>query len=176
MSVNVRPKQGSLFCLAQDLTARRVLANVTISNGLAWSRDTRTLYFIDSATQSVWAFDYEVNTGNLGNRRQAIRIPKRDGAPDGMTIDADGMLWVAHWGGGRITRWNPKTGRLLRTCRLPISLVTSCAFGGPNLDELFITSARDSLTPQQLARESLAGGLFRMRPGVTGLADRSFAG
>ena len=176
MSATEKPNQGSLFCLDPDLSVRRAVSRVSISNGLAWSREADTMYFIDSAEQVVWAFDYDLATARIRNRRTVIRIPKRDGVPDGMTRDAEGMLWVAHWGGSQVTRWDPRRGRLLQTLRLPVSLVTSCAFGGARLDELFITSARVSLSPSQLERQPLAGGLFRVQPGVQGVAPDEFAG
>jgi sugar lactone lactonase YvrE len=176
MDLGARPGRGSLYVLNSQLRVRCVLNGVTISNGMAWSLDARTLYYIDSASQDIWAFDYDRRTGNIYNRRIAFRIPKRLGLPDGMTIDVEGMLWVALWGGGRVARWNPQTGNLLETIRLPVSLVTSCSFGGPGLSVLFITSARTSLNRTGLAREPLAGGLFRVEPGPIGTANHQFAG
>lgn len=176
MDLDAKADQGSLFCLDTNLRVRRVLRTLAIPNGMAWSLDTQTMFFIDSGLQVVWAFDYDRDTGRVSNRRAVIRIPKRAGVPDGMTIDAEGMLWVALWGGGRVVRWNPQTGKLLQTISLPISLVTSCAFGGSNLDVLFITSARISLRKPALLREPLAGGVFRAHTGVNGIADYPFAG
>ena len=176
MSVKLLRGKGRLYSVNPDLGVRQVLDKLTIPNGLAWSHDARTMYFIDSAAQAVAAFDYDLETGGIRRRRVLIRIPKRDGTPDGMSIDAEGMLWVAHWGGWRVTRWDPVKRRLLQTVWLPVSQVTSCAFGGKNLDELYVTSARDGLSERKLAQEPAAGGVFRCRPGVRGLPAHEFAG
>ena len=110
MNLNARRGDGRLFCLDENLKVRSVLQNLSIPNGLAWSKDAQTMFFIDSARQIIWAFDYNQETGMIRNRRVIVRIPKREGVPDGMTMDNEGMLWVALWGGGKIARWNPKNG------------------------------------------------------------------
>jgi sugar lactone lactonase YvrE len=176
MNLNARANHGSLLYLDTDLHVRQVLHNLTIPNGIIWSLDMRTMFFIDSGRQIVWAFDYDGAAGQILNRRAVIRIAKRDGVPDGMTIDAEGMLWVALWGGGRVTRWNPQSGKLLQTVPLPVSLVTSCAFGGAKLDVLFITSARTSLGKDALSKEPLAGGIFRVPTDVCGIPSHPFRG
>lgn len=176
MDLDAKRGRGSLFWLDAKLKVRRVLKNLSIPNGMAWSRDARTMYFIDSARQMIGAFDYDQASGTIQNRRVAVRIPKRAGVPDGMTMDNEGLLWVAMWGGCKVTRWNPQNGKLLQTISLPVSLVTSCAFGGTNMDILFITSARTSLSKAALLREPLAGGIFYINPGVSGMADCLFAG
>ena len=163
---------GSLFCLFPDLHCERKLTGVVCSNGIVWSLDQRTLYYIDTPRLTVDAFDYDVATGVISNRRVAITIPSGVGRPDGSTLDADGMLWVAHWRGGRVTRWNPRTGALLATVTVPVQQVTSCAFGGPKLDRLFITTARRGTE----TTEPLAGGLFGADVGVKGLEAFEFAG
>ena len=176
MNLDAKANQGSLVCLDANYRARQVLGNLTIPNGMIWSLDGRTMFFIDSGLQIVWAFDYDGDTGKISNRRSAIQIPKRDGVPDGMTIDAKGMLWIALWGGGRVTRWNPGSGKLLQTIPLPVSLVTSCAFGGANLDVLFITSARLSLGKRALSKQPMAGGVFQIRTDVCGIPSHPFTG
>jgi sugar lactone lactonase YvrE len=170
------PKQGALYVLEADGRVWRALSEVSTSNGLVWSHDHQTMYYIDTRTREVAAFDYDLATGAIANRRAAVTIPPTDGFPDGMTMDAEGMLWVAHWDGGRVTRHNPADGRLLQTLTLPVSRVTSCAFGGPRLDELYITSARTGLADAELAPQPLAGGLFRARPGAVGVPAYEFAG
>ena len=172
----VLPGAGSLYCLDADHKVRRAVSPVAISNGLAWSADKATFYFIDSLAQSVDAFDYDDETGEIRNRRTVISIAKETGLPDGMTIDAEGMLWVALWGTGRVGRWNPADGKLVQSVEVPASQTTACAFGGPNLDELYITSARVGLNAAALAGEPHAGGLFRARPGVRGVEAFEFAG
>ena len=167
---------GSLYCLDAQQRVTRRLSGVTCSNGLAWSRDLTTMYYVDSGAQTVDAFDYDHASGEIGNRRAVITLPDDYGLPDGMTLDAEGMLWVAGWGRHRLSRWNPADGALLRTYELPVSKVTACAFGGPHLDALSITSARTGLDAAALAREPLAGGLFVVYPGVSGLPAFEYAG
>jgi len=170
------PESGSLYCLFADHTVRRMLENVSCSNGIVWSGDRRTMYYIDTPRFTVDAFDYDPATGAIRNRRVAITIPRPMGSPDGSTLDADDMLWVAHFGGGSVSRWNPRTGKLLQTVKLPVANVTSCAFGGPRLDDLYITTARLGLTESALAQQPQAGGLFRARVGVTGVPAFEYAG
>jgi len=171
-----RQRAGSLYCLDADGDVRRAIADVTVSNGLAWSRDHTTMYYIDTPTQAVAAFDYDVATGAIANRRVVISIPAGSGWPDGMTIDAEGMLWVAHWGGSCVTRWDPARGTALETITLPTAHVTSCCFGGPGLDQLYITTARQGLSAAELAAQPTAGSIFRARPGVGGLPADVYAG
>ncbi|OAM88083.1 SMP-30/gluconolactonase/LRE family protein [Termitidicoccus mucosus] len=148
---------------------RRLLSGVSISNGLAWSLDHSRMYYIDTPTRTISVFDYDLGRGGLRNRRAAVEIPERMGLPDGMTIDAEGMLWVALWGGGAVTRWDPGTGKLLCHYALPVTHVTSCAFGGPGLRTLFVTTARADLGADELARQSLAGAIFAIKTGVAGV-------
>jgi len=137
--------------------------DATISNGFVWSIDQTLFYYIDSPTRCVKAFDYDFQTKEIKDPKVIIRFFDGDGVPDGMTQDTEGMLWIAHWGGGKITRWNPRTGACLGTLRLPVSNVTSCTFGGSELDELYITTAREGLSDEQLELEPYAGGVFRIK-------------
>ena len=105
-----------------------------------------------------------------------VAVPESDGVPDGMTIDSEGMLWVAHWGGWQVVRWNPATGEKLDAIRVPSEKVTSCAFGGEDLGDLYITTARAGVSDDEAAEQPNAGGLFRARPGVTGIEAYEFAG
>ncbi|HTI30100.1 MAG TPA: SMP-30/gluconolactonase/LRE family protein, partial [Methylomirabilota bacterium] len=164
---------GALYRLDPDGQARMVLDEVTISNGLAWSLDGGTMYFIDTPTQRVDAFSFDGVTGEIGDRRPEIHLPPEAGAPDGMTIDAEGGLWIALWGGAAVHRY--LDGRLDQVIELPVSQPTSCCFGGASLDELYVTSAREGLSAPRLRAEPLAGALFRVRPGVRGLAPAVFA-
>jgi sugar lactone lactonase YvrE len=117
-----------------------------------------------------------MNTGNIDNERVAITVPEEVGLPDGMTIDANGMLWVAHFGGSRVNRWDPNTGQILDTIELPASQITACAFGDKDLDTLYITSATQGFDDAALEREPYAGGLFSVKPGVQGVVAHGFAG
>lgn len=163
---------GALYRLDSGGAVTRVFAGVTISNGLAWSADAATMYYIDSPTQRIDAFSYAAETGEIRDRRPMVDIPAELGSPDGMTIDADGGLWVALWGGGAVHRY--LDGRLDRVIRLPVSRPTSCAFGGPDLDELYVTSAWKGLSADARRAEPLAGALFRVRPGVRGVLPSVF--
>jgi sugar lactone lactonase YvrE len=167
--------RGSLYRLDPGGTVTRVLADVSISNGLGWSPDERTLYYIDSPTQRIDAYDYHRSSGAISNRRTVVEIEAGDGLPDGLTVDAEGFLWVALWGGSTIRRYAPD-GRLDHVVELPVSQVTSCAFGGSDLADLYVTSAWAGLEEQQRRAEPVAGGVFRLRPGVCGLPVRGFAG
>jgi sugar lactone lactonase YvrE len=175
LAMDGTPGAAALYCLEPDGTVRRLLEGVTTSNGLDWSPDGGSLYYIDTPTRRLDRFAYDVERGQL--RADGIVATTDDvpGMPDGMTCDVDGNLWVAFWEGGRVRCYAPD-GRLLAEERLPVSLVTSCTFGGPALDELYVTSARDGLTPEQLAREPLAGAIFRLRPGIRGRRPIGFAG
>lgn len=176
MSMIRTPRAGSLYLLEPDHTVRRVLSDVTTSNGLDWSEDHRTMYYIDTPTMLVRAFDFDLENGTLDHERIVIRFSEGVGRPDGMTADAEGMLWIAHWDGGRVTRWDPDTGRLLQTVSLPVARVTSCAFGGADLDTLYITTARHGLDAQQQEQQPHAGSLFALRPGVVGRPAHRYAG
>ncbi|MCG3148077.1 MAG: 6-deoxy-6-sulfogluconolactonase [Verrucomicrobiae bacterium] len=161
---------GNLYCLFPDHRVERKLTGIGCSNGIVWSLDHKTMYFIDTRLQRVDAFDYDLATAHIGNRRVAFAVPKELGYPDGSTLDADGMLWIAHWGGACVTRWNPATGQHLATVKFPTPQITSCAFGGPKLDQLYVTSAR-------IGQETdpLAGALFCVDVGVKGIPANEFA-
>ena len=171
MELGAASGRGSLYRLDPGGTVTRVLTDVSISNGLGWSPDERTLYYIDSPMQRIDAYDYARASGTIANRRTVAEIEPADGLPDGLAVDAEGCLWVALWGGSSVRRYTPE-GRLDLAVELPVSQVSSCAFGGPGLDELYVTSARTDLDETEPA----AGGLFRLRPGVRGLPARRFAG
>lgn len=137
---------GALYCLEGNGHVRKAFGGVTISNGIAWSPDDRIMYYIDSPTKQVTAFDFDALTGELANKRTVVAFAEAEGIPDGMTIDEDGMIWVAHWGGYQVSRWNPSTGRKLLQIDVPVRNVTSCAFGGKHLDELYITTSSIGVT------------------------------
>ncbi|WP_438433134.1 SMP-30/gluconolactonase/LRE family protein [Gorillibacterium sp. sgz500922] len=168
MSLNGQQKRGKLYRLDADGSVHSILDGFTTSNGLAWTADGRTMYHIDTPTLLVMAYTFDPDTGEVSQPRAAVRFPEEEGFPDGMTIDAEGMLWVAHWGGGKVSRFDPATGERLAEIAVPAEQVTSCAFGGRELDELYITTARTGLSEEQLKRQPAAGGLFRIKPGVKG--------
>ncbi len=182
MSLTEDKEAGSVYVMeenkeAQSISSKIVISKVTISNGMAWSKDGSTFYFIDTPSSEVIAYDYDLNTGQIKNKRVVISIPIAEGFPDGMTIDTEGMLWVAHWGGWQVTRWNPLTGKQLHSISLPAAKITSCTFGGAHLTDLYITSAKVGLSSQELMEQPLAGSLFIVpNCGYQGYAADEFLG
>lgn len=176
MALDSRKNGGVLYRFDKDKSVHIMLENVTISNGIVWTADKKTMYYNDTPTGTIQAFDYDDASGNITNRRVAVKIPKDIGAPDGMTIDAEGNLWVALWGGGIVGKFNPITGELLQKVIVPAPNVSSCAFGGKNLDILFITTARQWMNETQLKNFPLSGGLFSVKPGVRGVRAEFYKG
>lgn len=162
-----RTPTGALYTLDLDGTVRELFGGVTVSNGLAWSASGDRMYYIDSALQSVDVMDYDLAAGTVSGRHTLVDIPAADGTPDGMTVDAEGCLWVAFWGGAAIRRYSP-AGALIGEVELPASRITSCAFGGPNLDRLFITSAAVGATADDPPGPH-DGALFVLEPGCVGV-------
>ena len=148
---------------------------MTMSNGLGWSPDDRTFYYVDSAAQRLDVFDHDPDSGRLGGRRPLVSVPAEVGIPDGLAVDADGCVWLAIWGAGSIHRYTP-AGVLDGVLDVPASNVTSCAFGGAGLTDLFVTTASRGLSPAQLAEQPHAGGIFAATPGVVGLEPQGYAG
>ncbi len=175
MSMAEAPGGGSLYRVTGGWKIDRMVEGVTISNGLAWSADDRVMYYIDSPTRRVDAFDFDAGAGTVSNRRTIIHLPEGMGYPDGMCIDVEGKLWVAIWGGSCVARWDPATGKLVGKIAVPVRDVTSCCFGGPALDELYITTASRDLDTAGRQAMPLAGGVFRVKPGVKGTAATRFA-
>ncbi len=163
---------GNLYLLEGDGSVRVAVEGVTISNGLAWTPDGRTLYYIDTPTHAVDAFDVDPETGAVSNRRTIAEVP--EGSPDGMAIDDEGMLWVAVWGGYRVDRIDPSSGKVIGAVRIPARQVSSVCFGGPALDRLFITTAWTGLDPATIAAEPHGGDVFVAEPGVTGPPSTRF--
>lgn len=160
MSLTETPLAGNVYLLDKDLVVTKKIEQVSISNGMAWSRNCQTFYYIDTPTYSIVAYDYNNITGEITNKKVVIQIPEREGFPDGMTIDEDGMLWIAHWNGWQVARWNPATGEKLYAIKIPVAKVTSCTFGGADLNDLYITTAKVDLTEMELKQQPLAGGIF----------------
>ena len=176
MAFEPEGNEGSLYCMDTDLSVRKVLGNVTISNGIVWAPGHKRMYYIDSPTYVVRTYDYDVVTGQIENDSVLFKIPHDAGTPDGMAIDVHGRLWIAHYGGSMVCCWDPDTGRIVQTIDLPASLVTACAFGGPELDTLYITSRSLGLSDDQLKKEPHAGALFSTSPGCQGVETFSFRG
>jgi sugar lactone lactonase YvrE len=165
---------GALYRLGADHSLELVLAGVTCANGLGWSLDSRTFYYVDTPTYRIDAFDFDPERGSLSNRRVFARI-EGGGRPDGLCIDSEGCLWVAIWLGWEVRRYAPD-GRLLTQVKVPTALVSSCAFAGPDLDILCITSASSYLMKGEKATQPHAGAIFACSPGVRGLPPAQFGG
>ena len=166
---------GSLYSIEPDGSLRRLLDRLSIANGMAWSADGGTFYYIDSPLRRVDAFDYDLATGSIANRRLWLKFEDPVAKPDGMTIDAEGGLWIAFWDAAEIRRYGPD-GSLDVVVRVPATQVTSAVFGGPDLRDLYITSATTGLSEAALAEQPRAGGLFHVRIPVPGLLPDRFAG
>jgi sugar lactone lactonase YvrE len=164
---------GSLFRFDADGSFQLMDSGITVSNGLGWSPDQRTFYFVDTFRRNIYAYDFSAKQGSIGNRRVFVTTSADDGWPDGLTVDAQGHVYVAFWGGWKIHRYDPD-GKLERAIRFPIANPTACTFGGEDLDELYVTSARLALSPAELADQPLAGDLFRVRLGVRGQQEPLF--
>lgn len=169
-----REATGSLYRLDPDLSWTKADGGYRVTNGPAFSRDGRTMYHTDSALQLVYAFDLDED-GTASARRPFLRFGADEGYPDGMTVDAEDCLWIAFWDGWCVRRFSP-SGERLEEIGVPVQRPTSCAFGGPELDRLFVTSASRGLSPEELAMQPDAGGLFMTVPGVKGVAEPLFAG
>ena len=174
MALDESPGRGALYRLEPDGRARRMLSGVTVSNGLGWSTDGRTMYYTDTATGCVDAFDVEPGGEGIRNRRTVIRVPG-PAKPDGLTVDADGAVWVALWDGWAVDRYSPR-GELLARVAVPAAQVTSCAFGGPGLRDLYVTTGAHRLTAAQRRAQPLAGAVLRFRTDCRGLPSSTFAG
>jgi sugar lactone lactonase YvrE len=171
MAYDQRPGGGALYRLDPGGSVRAVLENVTISNGLEWSPDGSRAYYNDTQTYRTDVFDYDGDSGLTG-RRPFVDLSAEAKLPDGLTVDEEGGVWVALANGGAVRRYTP-AGVLDEGIEVPAKKVTACTFGGPNLDELFITTSREDLEPGE---DPLAGSLFRAEVGVAGLPVREFAG
>jgi sugar lactone lactonase YvrE len=179
MALDAAPGAGALLRLGVDLELTTVLPAQTIPNGLAWPSDGRSLCYIDSARREVIRFPYDAASGDLGPGRTLLALADLDlppsALPDGMAIDDADCLWVAIWGGGCLLRIAPD-GRLLARVDMPVSQPSSCAFGGADLGDLYVTTAREGYGPADEAREPHAGGLYRLRPGIRGRLPDAWSG
>jgi sugar lactone lactonase YvrE len=164
------PFKGTLYYLAPTFEVTTVMTGLSISNGLAWSPDSSFAYFTDTPTRRLDILEFG-DPGELLNRRPFRDVSDLGGTPDGLTVDAEGGVWVAFYNGSCVRRFTPD-GVLDEEVRLPVTRITSCTFGGPDLDELYITTSRENLPPGE---EPQAGAIFRVSPGVTGLPAPAFA-
>ncbi len=175
MVENSQKGDAALYCLDTDLSVTRKLTGVSCSNGLVWSRDSRRFFYIDTPTLQIQCFDYDLDRARLGQRRVVAELAPGTGAPDGMTIDVQDGLWVALFGGGKVVRMDSITGKVDYEVGVAAPNATSCAFGGADLDELFITTARVGLDEASRRKYPLAGSLFAAKVPFKGVPARRFA-
>jgi sugar lactone lactonase YvrE len=173
MADGPRAPAGSLYRLDPDGSCSRMQSHIHVPNSIAWSPDDRIMYFADTHVSLLWAYDYDLAHGTLRNERVFADCTNRPGRPDGSCVDAEGCLWNAEYGGGRVVRYRAD-GRIDQVIELPVSNVTCCCFGGEKLDTLYISTARQKMSAEQIAREPLAGALFACRPGAQGLVEARF--
>lgn len=173
LDMSEKDSNGVLYSFDGKNTTR-LLDGIRISNGLTWSPDYKTFYYIDTPTRKVKAFDYDVSTGQIANPRVVIHVPEALGWPDGMTCDMDGNLWIAMWGGAQVTQWSPSTAKLLEQVSIPAWLSSSCIFGGRDMNELYVTSARKDMSEADLKKYPFSGGLFKVVTNVAGMPTFEF--
>ncbi|MCI0453592.1 MAG: SMP-30/gluconolactonase/LRE family protein [Candidatus Dadabacteria bacterium] len=167
---------GSLYRFDPDKNVTCMQRHVICANGLGWSPDNKLFYFTESFRYGIYAYDFDLDTGNISNRRRFASLDRdSDGFPDGLTVDEEGFIWSVHNAVGRIIRYSPE-GAVDTMIELPVPRPTSCTFGGDKLDVLYITSARETMTPEQISKAPLSGSLFAVVPGVRGLPEPYFAG
>jgi L-arabinonolactonase len=169
------PGLAAFYRFDPDRRCTRMVDGLTVCNGTAFSPDDRVLYTADSWTREIYAYDFDRGAGTISNRRVFARFAEDEGIPDGATVDRDGFLWIAHFDGWRITRFAPD-GRIDRVIRMPVPRPTSCAFGGPDMGVLYVTSACFNLSPEVLAKAPLSGAIFALDVGTRGLIEPRFAG
>ncbi|QEM11986.1 SMP-30/gluconolactonase/LRE family protein [Mucilaginibacter rubeus] len=165
---------SSLYSVDNGLDLKEQVSQVSISNGIAWNADGSKMYYIDTPTGEIVQYDFDSKHGNISNRKLILKIAEENGYPDGMTIDSEGLLWVALWDGFGVIRVDPSTGNILQKINIPAPKVTSCAFGGPNLDQLYITSASVEMSTGELEQYPLSGSIFVADLDVAGVPANYF--
>lgn len=166
---------SALYRMDKDLSVHQMDSGITISNGVGWSPDNKTMYFVDSMRYVIYAYDFDLATGSISHRRDFIQLKESIGIPDGLTVDSEGYIWCAIYDGWKVMRFDP-AGKVDSEVTMPVSKPSSVMFGGKDLDELYITSIADGLSLDEKAGQPMAGDLFMVKPGVKGLAEPEFAG
>ncbi len=165
---------GNLYRVDPKGEAIMMKDSVSISNGIVWSSDAKTMYYIDSPTSKIMAFDFNPEDASISNERVAVHVSEEDGTPDGMAIDENDNLWVGLWNGDAIAQYDPRSGKMISKVEVPAHNVTACAFGGPDLDILYITTAFVDTSPEELETKPLSGSIFKVKPGVKGINSPYF--
>jgi len=170
-SMHMEQEKGKaqLFMIDANKQLQVKIDAVTISNGIVWTSDKTKMYYIDTPTSEIKSYDYDNTTGVISNEKMVVEIPESLGFPDGMTIDSQGMLWVGMWNGYGVIQFNPNTGKVMQRIKVPAQNVTSCAFGGENLDILYITTAQEGMTKKALSKYPLSGSIFKVKSGSKGV-------
>lgn len=170
-----RARTNSLYRLDPDFSLHRMDTNIGVANGMGWSPDGKTMYFTDSPAKVIYAYDFDPSSGEIANRRAHIYTPDEPGVPDGLIVDREGFLWSARWGGWKISRYDPQ-GKLEREISVPVEFPTSCVLGGPELKDLYITSAWTNLGEAHKEIQPLAGDIFLLHTDIQGQLEPRFAG
>jgi sugar lactone lactonase YvrE len=170
-----REPLGTLYRLNSDMSCAAIFDDIVIPNSISWSPDNRTMYFADTTRQLIFEFDFDLDDGTVSNRRLFKDLTGQPGHPDGSTVDQDGCIWNAEYGGSRVVRYSPQ-GAVLDEIKLPVTQVTCCTFGGTDLDTLYITSAAQNLSEEQLATQTHAGALFAIKVTTRGIPESRFLG
>ena len=171
--IDITENSGGLYCVNEDLTFKKFESNIGVSNTIAWSPDNEKFYFTDTLTGMIYSYDFDLEKGVISNKKEFAKHER--GYPDGSTVDNEGYLWSCRWGGSCVIRFNPK-GKVDDIVELPVENVTSCTFGGKNLQTLFITTARWGMSKIEIEKNPESGGLFSIDLDVKGIPDNSFKG
>jgi sugar lactone lactonase YvrE len=174
-SMTPQGASSALYRLDRDLSVHRMVSDITISNGIGWSPDNQTMYYVDSNRLVIYAFDFDSNTGEISQQRDFVKFGVNFGVPDGLTVDSEGFIWCAVYDGWMVVRLDPQ-GKIVEEVRMPVARPSSVAFGGQHLDELYITSIAEGLNLEEKEQQPMAGDLFMVKPGVRGLPEPAFAG
>lgn len=166
---------SSLYRMDANLSVRQMESGITISNGVGWSPNNKIMYFVDSIRYVIYAYDFDFEKGSLSNRRAFVQLTESFGIPDGLTVDSEGFVWVAIYGGWKVMRYNP-SGKVAAEITFPVSKPSSCIFGGKNYDELYVTTISEGLTAEDKLKQPMAGDLFIIKTDVKGLPEPDFAG
>jgi sugar lactone lactonase YvrE len=166
---------SSLYRMDTDLSLRQMESGITISNGIGWSPDNKIMYYVDSRRFVIYAYDFDLQKGNISERRIFVQLDGSTGTPDGMTVDSEGSLWVSLYGGWKVQRYSP-SGKLINEIEFPVSKPSSCTFGGMDSDELFITTISEGLSPAEKNNQPNAGDLFVLKTNIKGIPEPKFEG
>lgn len=168
--------QGSLYRIDTDFNVTKILGGIGISNGIVWSADQSTMFYIDSVSYKIRTWDFAMDSGDISGEQTLLEVEPDFGLPDGMTVDEEGHLWVAFYGGAKVCRVHSGSGEILDTIDLPARNITACAFGDEDLGTLYITSAAQQMSADELEAAPMSGNLFSCRPGVKGVPSVRFGG